>query len=123
MADRLRLPVAIACLALTIVAAQVLPAHADAIDGSWCNEEGENLNIDGPAIVTPGGHSITGSYSRHAFSYVSPAGEKYEGDTLDMSLHSDELMSMRLPDGTIQSWRRCEVISFDGPLQRAGRDA
>ncbi len=93
------------------IALATVPALADQIDGDWCNAEGENLRIDGPAIKTPGGVSMTGEYDRHHFSYVSPPGEKHAGETLNMTQHSDELMTMRLPDGSYVSWRRCEVIS------------
>ena len=57
-------------------------ARADRIDGSWCNAEGDNPRIDGPKIVT-----------------------------LNMLQHFDEPMGMRLPNGTAQPWRRCEVRS------------
>jgi hypothetical protein len=89
----------------------VAPAWADAIDGNWCNAEGENLHIDGAAIKTPGGASLTGEYDRHHFSYISPPGEKFAGETLNMTQHSEELMRMRLPDGGEMTWRRCEVVS------------
>ncbi len=95
----------------TILGLTVLTVRADAIDGSWCNAVGDNLQINGPAIVTPGGRSMSGDHSRHAFSYVSPEGEKFQGEKLDMILRSDNLMSMRLPDGKMQQWRRCEVVS------------
>ncbi len=87
------------------------PSFADQIDGDWCNAGGEHLHIDGPAIKTPGGASITGNYNRHYFSYVSPPGEKFAGDTLNMTQHSEELMTMKMPDGEEVSWRRCEVVS------------
>lgn len=87
------------------------PAWADAIDGDWCNADGENLHIDGAAIKTPGGASMTGDYDRHHFSYVSPPGEKFAGDTLSMTQQSEEQMSMRLPDGSEMTWRRCVIVS------------
>lgn len=87
------------------------PVWADAIDGDWCNTEGENLHIDGAAIKTPGGASLTGRYDRHHFSYVSPPGEKFAGETLSMTQQSEELMHMRLPDGSEMTWRRCQVVS------------
>ncbi|MEP3275803.1 MAG: hypothetical protein ABJN26_14140 [Stappiaceae bacterium] len=93
------------------VALLAAPAWADAIDGEWCNADGENLEINGPAIKTPGGASMTGEYDRHHFSYVSPPGEKFAGEMLKMSQHSEQRMSMRLPDGSEVTWRRCEVVS------------
>ncbi len=111
MARYFRRPVTMIKVAIAVFAALASPVRADAIDGSWCTAEGDNLQINGQSIVTPGGRKITGSYSRHAFSYVSPEGEMHEGETLDMILQSDELMNMRLPDGNSQQWRRCEVVS------------
>ncbi|MEZ5811110.1 MAG: hypothetical protein R3D45_06800 [Rhizobiaceae bacterium] len=112
-------PVLAGLLAVTLCG----PALADAIDGNWCNAEGENLHIDGPAIVTPGGMSMSGNYSRHAFSYISPPDEDFAGERLDMILHSEELMSMRLPSGETEMWRRCEVVSrLTGGLFRRGQD-
>ena len=75
-------PVMVAGIAAAMLAAGASGARADRIDGSWCNAEGDNPRIDGPKIVT-----------------------------LNMLQHFDELMSIRLPDGTAQPWRRCEVIS------------
>jgi hypothetical protein len=40
------------------------PAHADAIDGTWCGPDGGTLSIDGPRIVTPGHARLTGEYTR-----------------------------------------------------------
>ncbi|MEX0343555.1 MAG: hypothetical protein AB3N20_01440 [Rhizobiaceae bacterium] len=97
--------------ALIGIALLTVPSFADQIDGDWCNAGGEHLHINGPAIKTPGGASITGNYNRHYFSYVSPPGEKFAGETLNMTQHSDELMTMRMPDGEEVSWRRCEVVS------------
>lgn len=104
------------CSVLILAAAigfalQAVPAWADAIDGDWCNADGENLHIDGATIKTPGGASMSGDYNRHHFSYVSPQGEKFAGETLNMTQHSEELMSMKLPDGSDLVWRRCQVVS------------
>lgn len=53
------------------------PALADSIDGQWCAMKGIRLfSIDGPRMVTPGGRTIAGQYSRHDFIYTAPAGER-----------------------------------------------
>ena len=82
-------------------------AWADAIDGAWCHDD-LRLTINGPAIVTPGGTKMMGDYSRHAFSYVVPAGEPNAGRTVWMRLLSEEAMNLRVePDVSWQPWRRC----------------
>ncbi len=100
-----------AFLAFAALLANALPASADAIDGNWCNAKGQSLHIDGPAITTPGGARLIGNYDRHNFSYKSPQGEAHQGKTLSMSQLSEERMDMRLPDGAIVPWSRCEVVS------------
>ena len=78
-------------------------AHADAIDGAWCRA-GQRLNIDGPAIATPSGAQLRGSYSRHAFAYNDPA----SGALVEMRLLSeDEMESRSGTGGRILQWRRC----------------
>ena len=54
-------------------------SHADAIDGDWCSTDGMRMSIRGEKITTPGGKQIEGNYSRHAFDYVIPVGEKRIG--------------------------------------------
>ncbi|MBS28917.1 MAG: hypothetical protein CL566_08365 [Alphaproteobacteria bacterium] len=66
------------------------PAHADAIDGNWCNPDNDNLEIQGPRIITPGGNRIAGDYDRHGFRYVIPADEARAGVEVDMDLIDDE---------------------------------
>src|SRR5438093_8049916 len=90
-------------LALTSVT-----ARADAIDGDWCAADGRRLSILGPAITTPGGARITGDYSRHHFRYVVPKAEPGAGDTVEMSLRSEEevWVQPRL-DAEIEAWHRC----------------
>ena len=34
-------------------------ARADAIDGNWCADDGRVMTIEGPRILTPGGHRIS----------------------------------------------------------------
>ena len=87
----------------------VSPALADAIDGDWCRDDGKKMSIDGPAIVTPGGHKITGDYSRHAFSYVIPPGEAGAGAKVSIQLLGEYLAHARQgADPTVQDWRRCK---------------
>lgn len=83
------------------------PALADAIDGNWCRDDGKRMAIDGPSIVTPGGHKITGDYSRHAFSYVVPGGEPGAGATVSIQLLSEHLAHARQGNGPVEEWRRC----------------
>jgi len=90
---------------------------ADAIDGDWCSATGAHLSIDGSALVTPGGSSITGNYSRHAFSYLVPLPEKNAGSTVIMSLLNEETMMLRRQApgstkfGPVETWHRCDVTS------------
>ncbi len=91
-------------LGLTMLAS---PAWADAIDGAWCRE-GLRLMINGPAIVTAGGAKTTGEYSRHAFSYVAPAGDPGPGSTVSMRLLNEETMQLRGGAASeVETWHRC----------------
>jgi hypothetical protein len=85
-----------------------LTARADAIDGDWCAPDGRRLSILGPAIITPGGARITGNYSRHHFRYVAPKTEPGAGETVEMSLRSEEEVWV-LPrhDAPVEAWYRC----------------
>ncbi len=93
-----------------LLLAQVAPAWADAIDGDWCRADGKRMSIRGPAITTPGGHAITGNYTRHFFSYVIPAGEAGAGNTVSITLLGEYLAHAREGDTTapVQEWRRCQ---------------
>lgn len=83
-------------------------AFADAIDGNWCQANGQLMSIRGPAIVTPGGQQITGVYDRHFFSYVIPAGEAGAGATAEIQLLSEDLAHERQRgDAPLREWRRC----------------
>ena len=90
------------------------PAVADAIDGDWCYGAA-NFHIEGPAIRTPGGKDITGDYSRHAFHYLAPPGEKDAGaDVMMRLLNEDTLDLMRRTgagDSPVETWNRCKPIS------------
>lgn len=84
----------------------VSPAWADAIDGAWCHE-GSRLTIACAAIVTPGGAKTSGDYSRHAFSYVAPAGDPAPGTTISMRLLNEETMQLKPAAADVETWRRC----------------
>src|SRR5579859_724378 len=102
---RRRFAFAAAGLALALSAGS---ARADKIDGFWCDDTGQRLSIDGPAIVTPAGNAITGDYNRHFFSYVVPSGEPNGGATMQMRLLNEETMQRRAgPGATVETWHRC----------------
>ncbi len=84
-------------------------ALADAIDGDWCSTAARrHLAIDGPRIVTPGGRTLQGDYSRHGFVYTAPAGEAEAGKRIDMRLVDDRTMRMRIEGAnTEDTWNRC----------------
>jgi hypothetical protein len=100
---------------LTAAAAILLEpalARADAIDGHWCAADGRVMTIEGPRILTPGGHRITGDYSRHAFSSGVPAGESDAGATIAMVLLNEETVRLDPGNGAADEiWHRCDVIS------------
>src|SRR5438067_293344 len=97
-------------------------ARADVIDGDWCYSTNRDLTIKGPSIVTPGGHALTGDYTRHSFSYVVPPSEPDAGKTVNMTLINEETVNVRLEaggtPGPIQVWRRCAGPVSQLPLPR-----
>ena len=88
-------------------------ALADAIDGHWCHTDGRRLTIDGPTIVTPGGHEMTGDYDRHGFVYIIPPGEPGVGKRITMQLIDEYTVILRTgPDSAKnveQVWKRCSA--------------
>jgi hypothetical protein len=92
-------------------AAITSPAMADAIDGHWCAQDGRYVHISGPQIVTPGNNRVSGTYSRHNFSYVVPANEPAAGATITMDLLGEYLMHSyvgpRTADSKPDVWNRC----------------
>jgi cellulase/cellobiase CelA1 len=87
-------------------------AHADAIDGNWCADDGRVMTIEGSSIATPGGQQTTGDYSRHAFAYVVPAGEADAGTEIAMVLLNEQTVAVKAgPAAPEEIWRRCDVIS------------
>ncbi|MEP4377416.1 MAG: hypothetical protein ABJ215_10850 [Alphaproteobacteria bacterium] len=88
------------------------PAHADAIDGNWCNQELGYLEIRGPQIVTPGGNRLSGDYDRHGFRHVVPAGEPQPGASVDMVLVDDDTLHRVVAPGAaakLEVWHRCQA--------------
>ncbi len=102
------------CVVAALSGLGAAPALADAIDGDWCNGI-SSLQINGPAIRTPGGKDITGTYSRHAFRYIAPAGDRDAGaEVLMRLLGEQEMLLMRRIGGTespAESWKRCQPVS------------
>jgi hypothetical protein len=98
-----------AAAALALACLLAAPARADVIDGDWCRGDGRSMSIRGPQIVTPGGKTIQGDYTRHSFAYVIPAGEAGEGDSVSMILRNEFLVHVRQggADAPVQEWRRC----------------
>lgn len=101
-----RIKTLMAAFALALL---VEPAWADAIDGNWCHDDGRHFSIRGSEIVTPGGVRLAGNYSRHAFSYRTPAAEPGAGQTIDMSLADDNTVYLRRGEAAAapEVWRRC----------------
>ena len=82
-------------------------AHADAIDGHWCHQDGRRLQITGPVIVTPAKTRADGQYDRHYFSYVVPAGDPGAGTTVNMALMGEMTMIMKAGNTADETWNRC----------------
>ncbi len=109
MTERLSLSLAGLIAAAGLLLA-TLPAAADAIDGDWCHTDGRRFSIRGPAIVTPAGTHLEGNYSRHFFSYPVPAKEPGSGQTIFMTLWSENIVHLRLGEGSSgapEIWNRC----------------
>ena len=106
----------LSALAVAAAALAAGPAYADAIDGTWCNHDGRNMQISGPRIVTPSGAEILGRYSRHAFTYEVAQADA--GATVSMVLVNESTIHLRrdggaspTPPEAFEVWRRCEVIT------------
>lgn len=113
-------------VAPAVVAFNVSPALADAIDGNWCHLDGRRFTIRGPAITTPGGNQLQGNYERHYFSYPIPAAEPRAGETVFMTLMGEYLVHLRVGKdaasaGPIEEWKRCAPsISWRKGINVAG---
>lgn len=97
-------------VALSIfLAGLAVPAHADAIDGHWCHKDGRRFSIRGPEIITPGGKTMEGNYSRHWFSYVVPMLEPGSGQTIFMTLLNENTVQTRVGETSSaqEIWIRC----------------
>jgi hypothetical protein len=101
--------------AATVVALLGLasPARADVIDGDWCHDDGRRFSIHGPTIVTPGGATIQGDYTRHSFQYTAPLSEAGGGQPISMTLRSETRVDVRAggPSEIIQVWHRCPATT------------
>ena len=89
-------------------------ARADAIDGDWCKEDGRHFTIKGSEITTPGGTVMAGTYSRHAFSYTTPASDIPSGVAILMTLANETTVRLREgtdPSAPVQIWTRCQPVS------------
>lgn len=88
------------------------PALADQIDGDWCaTVEVAHFTIAGSSITTPAGTQTSGDYTRHAFSYVVPAGDPGAGERIDMRQLNEQEIMVSVAGSEPVLWRRCEVIS------------
>ena len=97
-----------AALAAALVLVATSSALADAIDGDWCHADGRRFSIRGSAIVTPAGTAMTGNYSRHFFSYLAPVAEAGAGQTIFMTLYSENVVHVRAGEaGPGETWNRC----------------
>ena len=91
----------------------VSPARADVIDGDWCHDDGRRLSIRGPTIVTPGGTTLQGDYTRHSFQYTVPQNEAGGGQPVSMLLRSETRVDVRVGSSseTVQTWHRCTATT------------
>ena len=90
------------------IVAGIGPAYDDAIDGHWCSDDGRHLSIKGPTIVTPGGTTMQGAYSRHFFRYTAPDGEPNGGKEVAMRLLNETTVRIQFaPADQPQIWHRC----------------
>lgn len=97
-------------LVLAGLALAASPALADAIDGDWCAPgSAAHMRIAGSDITTPAGTQTTGSYSRHAFSYVVPSGDPGAGDQIDMQLLNEMEVRVVVNGAGPEVWRRCQL--------------
>jgi hypothetical protein len=100
----------------TILACLTAPAFADAIDGNWCHQDGRRFSIRGPEIVTPGGKTMQGNYSRHYYSYTPPTPERGAGQPINMTLMNENTVHLQYGEasGPVEVWLRCsQTISLN----------
>jgi hypothetical protein len=90
-----------------ILATGAGPALADAIDGSWCSEDGRRIVIEGPSGTTPAGVQIRGDYTRHSFAFTMPPPEGDAGAAVAMMLQGETRVQVTIGSTVPQVWRRC----------------
>ena len=100
-------------LGLALLLASGASALADVIDGDWCHDDGRRFSIHGPTIVTPGGATLQGDYTRHSFQYTVPLNEAGGGQPISMTLRSETRVDVRTggPSEIIQVWHRCTATT------------
>ena len=111
----MRMRIATYLAAGTILACGTGSASADAIDGNWCHQDGRRFSILGPQIVTPGGKTMKGNYSRHYYFYVPPASERGAGQIITMTLVNENTVHLQYGEasGPAEIWLRCsQTISL-----------
>jgi hypothetical protein len=54
---------------------------------------------------------MEGRYSRHTFSYVVPERESPAGAAVSMTLAGETVIRLRVGEGAIETWNRCEQTS------------
>ena len=75
------------------------------------------MTINGSQVVTPGGKTIIGRYTRHHFDYVIPQGEENAGNRVsadqidDQNIQVTEGRHTADPPNAHVIWKRCEVVS------------
>ena len=92
----MRMRIATYLAAGTILACGTGSASADAIDGNWCHQDGRRFSIRGPEIITPGGKTMQGNYSRHYYFYVPPASERGAGQIITMTLVNENTVHLSM---------------------------
>jgi hypothetical protein len=97
-------------LIASIIVLTAPTAMADAIDGDWCSpREARHVSISGSKVTTWSGRQTTGNYSRHAFSYIVPAGDPDAGDAVSLQLLNEEEARVTIADGQSETWHRCQL--------------
>lgn len=103
------------CIGLVLAVFSGSGAHADAIDGDWCNQDGSQIFIDGNSIRLTDGTVVQGIYSRHKFSYVAPPGDFEAGrEILFVQRSEEEMRRVRDPQAMPEHadiWQRCRNTS------------
>lgn len=98
-------------IAMLCLAALPLAGQADEISGDWCSPTGAHVRFEGNTVLTPGGQVTDGIYSRHAFEFIIPEGEKDAG-LIFMMRQLSEMQSIVLIEGREpEGWQRCQLTS------------